>query len=75
MPEIVDKVMPKRSLKSLFKAAMPVPAEVAMALVGAAGRVQGEQAQAVLERLAGHWSKTVTAAAAEALKARGVAKK
>jgi HEAT repeat protein len=75
LPEIADRVVPKKSIKSLFKASIPVPVEVALALATAAGRIEGPQAQAVLERLVGHWSKTVSEAAAEALKGRGAGRK
>jgi hypothetical protein len=75
LPEIADDVAPKRSLKGLFKAAVPVPVDVALALATAAGRIEGPEAYAVLERLSGHWSKTVSGAAAELLKTRNAAKK
>jgi hypothetical protein len=73
--EIADAVAPKRSLKSLFKTAAPVPVDVVMALATTAGRVEGEQGQAVLERLSGHWSKSVTEAVAGLIKARAAGKK
>jgi HEAT repeat protein len=75
LPEVADKVVPKRSLKGLFKAAVPVPVDVALALATAAGRIEGPEAQVVLDRLSGHWSKTVTAAVADLLKTRSAAKK
>lgn len=75
LPEIADKVAPKRSLKGLFKAAVPVPVDVALALAAAAGRIEGPEAQAVLERLSGHWSKTVSGAVADILKTRNAPKK